>query len=546
MLKRPYGVTPFWFWNDRLTEEQLLHQMAAMDDAGVGGFVLHPRMGLPRDQGWMSEALLGFMRLACAEAKRRGLRVILYDEGMYPSGSSAGQVVAEDPAWQCRAMEARFSPELSAGETSLGSADRPDGRTAYFVDRPIPSVIRGLHYLDETTAEEELPPAADLLNPDAMRAYLRLVHDRYATHLGEFFGDPITGIFTDEPSLLGRAQIQGVAPGTTDMLKHALRLTGTDFQPLLPALFFDDVAGAHRIREEWTRAVRMRMEETYYGPMAEWCARHGLELMGHPERPDDIALEKYFSVPGQDVVWRWVLPGPTATRGPQSTQAKCASSAAAHFGRKRNSNEFCGAYGHELTYDEMLWMANWLLVRGQNWLIPHAYYYSQRGPRREERPPDVGLNAPWAGKLREFNAYCEETSKLLAESEHVVSVGVVCSGDECPWKAAEALFQNQVDFNYWFEGPCPYDVRIWDGVGEKPAGCVDATREGWLAEVLARTDRTVEVSPPCPALRVRRMKTDRGDVALLFNEGAEAIEFELGAGKKKVSLAGFRATVELL
>jgi len=35
------------------------------------------------------------MDVAISEAARRNMYVILYDEGMYPSGSSSGQVVKE-------------------------------------------------------------------------------------------------------------------------------------------------------------------------------------------------------------------------------------------------------------------------------------------------------------------------------------------------------------------------------------------------------------------------------------------------------------------
>ncbi|MEZ4719483.1 MAG: hypothetical protein R2851_25875 [Caldilineaceae bacterium] len=62
--------------------------------------------------------------------------------------------------------------------------------------------------------------------------------------------------------------------------------------------------------------------------------------------------------------------------GPESTQGKCGhASAALHHGRTRNVNECCGAYGHELTWDEMNWLARWCFVRGVNLLIPHAFYY---------------------------------------------------------------------------------------------------------------------------------------------------------------------------
>ncbi len=424
-IKREYGVTPFWFWNDQLCEEEILRQIASMDHVGVGGFVLHPRVGLPRDQGWMSDSLLGYMRIACAEAKRRGMRVILYDEGMYPSGSSSGQVVAENPAYQTRCIRTRPGAGLEPGENLLWQQRAADGSTLSYVDAPLPSVIRGLHYRDEASASEETPPAADLLNPEAMQCFLRLVHDRYYAKLGEWFGDTITGIFTDEPSLLGRAQVHNILPGTSGLLAHVYRLTGVDFTPLLPALFDATHPEHERLKATWWKACRLRLEETYYAPMSDWCHRHGLELMGHPELPTDLALQRFLSVPGQDCVWRWNVPGPTATQGAQSTNPKCASSAAAHLGRPRNSNEFCGAYGHELTFEEMKWLADYLLVRGQNWLMPHAYYYSIRGPRRDERPPDVGFNSKWPDRLAQFNAYCEQLSQRIAQSRQVVHVAVV-------------------------------------------------------------------------------------------------------------------------
>ena len=81
-----------------LKEDELLRQMDDFQAHGVYGFVIHPRIGLPRDTGWMSPKLLRFMKLAVEEARKRKMYVILYDEGMYPSGSASGQVVAHNPA----------------------------------------------------------------------------------------------------------------------------------------------------------------------------------------------------------------------------------------------------------------------------------------------------------------------------------------------------------------------------------------------------------------------------------------------------------------
>ncbi len=54
---KEFSVLPFWFWNDALDGTEILRQIDDFEKHGVHGFVIHPRMGLPRNLGWMSEAL---------------------------------------------------------------------------------------------------------------------------------------------------------------------------------------------------------------------------------------------------------------------------------------------------------------------------------------------------------------------------------------------------------------------------------------------------------------------------------------------------------
>jgi hypothetical protein len=159
---RIFSVMPFWFWNDDLDEIEILRQIRDFADHGVYGFVIHPRVGLPRTLGWMSERLLDFYALAIAEAERLGLYVILYDEGMYPSGSSSGQVVAENPSFQCRCLEQRpldvgAEPLLAPDELMAAVVQRRTGGRIAVIDRKVDSFIRGLHYIGEGPAEDEPP-----------------------------------------------------------------------------------------------------------------------------------------------------------------------------------------------------------------------------------------------------------------------------------------------------------------------------------------------------------------------------------------------------
>lgn len=444
-----FALLPFWFWNDVLEESELLRQIDDFEQHGVHGFVIHPRVGLPRDCAWMSDRLLGFMHVAIDEAARRGMKVILYDEGMYPSGSSSGQVVARHPHLACRGLARHSASEALPNNATVVAETTSSGKRYRIVDRPVDSYVRGLHYLGEGPAEDE-PPAGDILNPATAAAVIELVHEVFAQHFGRHFGRTILGIFTDEPGPLGKCRERGVMAGTTGIVEHVSRLLGYDFRPRLPHLW-EEGADADAAREAWNHAIRLRLNETWYKPLSDWCDRNGVALCGHPDRGDEIGAQRFFHIPGQDLVWRWVEPGkPSSTQGHESTQGKCSSSAMLHLGRRRNSNEFAGAYGAQTTFEEVRSLAWWCLVRGVNLLIPHAFYYSVRGPRRDERPPQIGPHTtPWeTGEFKSFADACKRLCWVNTDSRHLCHVAILTHADQCPWRAAEVLLKRQVDFNY--------------------------------------------------------------------------------------------------
>lgn len=575
-----FSLAPFWFWNDDLDENELLRQLDDFQAHGVDAFVLHPRLGLPEDMGWMSDALLDKMRFGIEQAKMRGMWVILYDEGMYPSGSSAGQVVAENLDFQCRGMVRinldHVTPdtieqgvqinsdgkiELADNQTLVAGVDYQGHRYA-IVDRPIDSVIRGLHYLDESMIDahgespESAPPATDLLNPEAVACFIRLVYDRFYDEFSEYFVSTIPAIFTDEPALLGRPREQNLMPSTRGILEHINAFLGYDFTPYLPALW--DVDEDDKIFRDFEQAIEHHFEKTYYAQLYKWCESHNIALTGHPAEPDATRHLRYFQMPAQDIVWRYIeINQPSALEGRQSTQAKAASSMMLHTLRRRNGNEFCGAYGHDFTFEEMRWLANWLLIRGCNMLIPHAFYYSIRGPRKDERPPDVGPHSDWwDDSFTAFAMGCRRLSWLNTDSQQICNVAILGEHHHLPWRAAKACFQNQIDFNYLdiedLEG-CTitpdgqfkiatqvYQVLIVDydvtpAMQSQLAALTDRIQiQYWTDDVDTSIAQLKQVLPSTPfdnmnatGLRIRHIQKNDFDWYMLFNEEKTPIHCQL-------------------
>jgi hypothetical protein len=586
---REFSVMPFWFWNDTLKDAEIIRQIDDFEKHGVYGFVIHPRIGLPQNVKWLGPEMIHAMHVAIDEAAKRKMYVILYDEGMYPSGSSGGQVVARNPAHAARGLakvdlKPGEEPKLADGTKLVTITERAGGSRVAIIDQPSGGNIRGLHYIGEGSGErirEDSPAAGDILNPEAVTSFMELVYDKYYHEFGKYFGSVIIGIFTDEPSPLGRGGARGVVPGNALIIPQINQILGYDITPHLADLWYTDSPEARKHRMDYHRAVNICLEENYYKRLGDWCSEHGIALMGHPAGSMDIGAERYFQMPGQDLVWRYVEPGDKAIRGQHSTMAKCASSAMVHLGFRRNSNELYGAYGHELTYDEMDWLANWCFVRGHNLLIPHAFYYSIRGPRFDERPPDVGPNAAWWKDYKVHADACRRLSWLNTDSRQVCSIAILGEATWLPDKTAEICYRNQRDFNYleirhlWEDAKTDskgvhiagmeYGIVILDSLSYIPEKAKTPlktlARNGRLiiwdnsslaaefpgavnvknpAGMTAAIDRKIKpdimLNPASGSIRMRHVKKDGDDFYLLFNEEATTVRTRIAPSVKGKSV----------
>ncbi len=569
---REFGMMPFWLWNDDLDEDEIIRQLRAFHAAGCGGVTIHPRVGLSRRVGYLTPAFFRLVRLAVEEAARLGMKVVLYDEASYPSGSAQGQVVAENPAWAARCLIpltrdvtgpargfwrpnpgralrdrpvctvcARVTEEGALDAASLALLPIHDHAVVAY-DLPagawrLVSVwevcsggrIRGA-FAEEEDGHATAPPAGDLLNPEAVAAFLRLTHDRYAQHVGDHFGTTIVAMFTDEPNPLGRGPQRGPDPQpyTPGFLADVSAAWGEEARRWLPALWQDCGPRTAAFRRTYRRAVHARLERVFYGGQSDWCAAHGLALTGHPGGSNEMAVSRRFHWPGQDIVWRSIEPGKaSALEGPDSVAGKSAHSAAVLDGRRFNISEVLGAFGWQLTLDEVKWLLDWHLVRGTNLFIPHAFFYSIRGRRAFESEPDLGLHHAWWPYWGLIAGYVRRLCWLFSDGEEVGEVGILADPDHLPWAAAKALLQAQINFIYVDEahrqaGPVPVRALVCDPPGAAPRSDLPVIATWTPATLPAQVEAAIgrEVRwDGSPDLRVRPYRKDGRDLYLLVNEG---------------------------
>jgi hypothetical protein len=596
-----YSPFPFWFWNDVLDRGEILRQIRDFKDQGVEGFVLHPRIGIPREVPYLSGVYFDLVRIAVAEARVLDMRVILYDEGMYPSGSANGQVVRANPAHASRGLRLAGpvrggvlsgAGSLDAGDEAVAlvaAAEGPEGsfdlNSARVVDRPgaakagevlyelilsfTGGTIRGIHP-GEDDGEPGAPPSADLLNEEAVASFIRLTHDVYYQRLGSYFGNTIIAIFTDEPNIMGRGVGRSYAghkrvfvPWTSGFEADC---TAAGLSPAeLPALFLDAGPATGEIRRKYQQAVSRRLNRTFYLPISRWCEAHGIALTGHPEKSEDMGLLSSFHIPGQDIVWRWVAPeGDLALGGVHSTAAKCASDAARHAGKSRNLNECFGCCGPAdnpwaFTAGDMKWYLDYLFVRGCNFIVPHAFYYSLRTEQQYgDRPPDVGPGNIWWPHYRKISGYIKRMS-LLVTGVNQTELAVLCGDDHLPHRVVRPLYENQIEFNYLsrqyllearteggflriarqaYRAVLVEDRTFPDGEVEAAlasfvsgGGLVlsaeELSGENLVALLLEKLSPPVRVLPALPSLRMTHLILEERHLVLLVNEGDTPLSFTL-------------------
>ena len=533
-----FSPVPFWFFNDSPDEEKIAEELKDIKAKGVDAIVLHPRIGIPENVPYLSDAYFQAVRFIVKCADALGMKIVLYDEGMYPSGSAHGMVVAQNPDYASKGI--RLSDRPEGGEVI---AAFEDGK--YLVYGFTGGTIRGIHF-GEDDGEAGAPKSADILNPDAVELFIRLTHDRYYEELKEYFGNTVIAFFTDEPCALGRnaAAYREWVPG----LERELTAGGGQLQEL-EALFTGEKNATTAL---YHRLIKKHLRETFYARLFRWCEAHGIALMGHPEASDDVEEELYFQIPGQDLIMRRVSPETGGLLEFDSVQAKLCADIARHLGRRRNANECFGVCSRKpwewhFTGRDMIWYINWLSIRGVNLLVPHAFYYSTAGKRKEERPPDVGPNNIWWPHYRRISDYIKRLSFLMTDSVNGARVAVLVDNNRVPYREVACLYENQIEFNYLPVALLPecevkegrlcireyaYDI-VLDVYGlleenterrEQLSGvCVSTCAQECCLPDL----RSVFTDVPCPYLRAVCLKKWGTQMVLFSNEGEETVRTEV-------------------
>ena len=445
---------PFWSWNDDLEPEELTRQIDLMDKAGWGGFFMHARVGLKTP--YMGKRWMECIRASVDAARQRGMGAWLYDEDKWPSGFAGGLSIADNPEFRARCLICKVDnrPALLAERIATFFAREVDGHLVDFRRDDQPELK---NKEDRVVQFCEMPMSIgqqkfnyfaylDLMNPDAVQAFLNVTHEAYAESFSEEFGKTIPGIFTDEPCFIYRYMKEDPGftflPWTKDFNDYFQAQNGYDLLPHLPALFFPGIEDSPAYRYDFFRTALTRFIESFSRPVYQWCEEHNLPYTGH-YMAEDTLLEQihwtgasmphypYMHIPGIDKLFRNVngFCGMVLT-------VKQLDSVVSQMGKPRALCEDYGAAGQNFAHSGRKWIGNWCYVLGITLHNPHLSLYSMRGSSKRDCPQNLFYQQPWWPENNLVADYFARLSYLLSQGKRVVDILMIH-----PIGSAWAVFQ---------------------------------------------------------------------------------------------------------
>ncbi|MFC3802759.1 glycosyl hydrolase [Cohnella sp. GCM10012308] len=373
-----------------------------LSDLGYGGMVTNVDYSgyLKNEEFW--EILKQNVAYAI---DKLGLRVWIYDEKGYPSGTAGGQVLSEHPELEAQGLavvvkeaaagekvviehpyghgEVRYAAAYRGTELSFDAASAVDLHSAvdgqgnlnwqapasdrwvvfYFVQKPF---YEGTHAVNNWFEQRRY---INLLEKDATEAFIDVTHKQYYERLGAYFGKGIEAFFTDEPALTGtyigtpprQPSVLDAPDPAVPLLKtlnwgnkladEFQKRRGYELLPVLPYLIAGEGKEAKRVRGEYYRTLSELVLESYFEPLEAYCGNTGVACSGHLLLEEEMYHQAIYEGNLMNIYRHMQLPGidlltahPKLAKEWAATTAKLASSAAQEDGKPHVMSEISDAF----------------------------------------------------------------------------------------------------------------------------------------------------------------------------------------------------------
>lgn len=347
----------------------------------------------------------------------------------------------------------------------------------------------------------------DMLSADSVDVLINEVYELHYQHYQAYFGNTLAGFFSDEPEFGNgffathaiereydrRIGQDGLAlPYSPEVLSRMSAELGEDALPYFPELWYHGDSDP-RVRLAYMNAVTTLYKEHFCDRVGNWCRGHGVMYIGHVIEDNNNHARlghgtgHYFralqgqDMGGIDVVLHQVMPGFAHHKNVASCSGRMVDTSFFHYVlgklaasiahqephmQGRAMCEVFGAYGWAEGAPMMKWLMDFLLVRGINHFVPHAFSPTYPDP---DCPPHFGAEGhdPQLDGFSAIMKYTNQVSHLLSGGIHQASVAVLYHAEAEWMNQRDTAMLTQVPAEVLYDAHLDFDIVSIDTLVER-------------------------------------------------------------------------------
>lgn len=427
-----YRPKPFFFITTSdpadLTPEKTEESLQELKNCGFGGFVLFNKAYT--EENYLGDGWFDMVRNFAAAAKKLGLIMWINDGFDFPPGNVAGKVE-------------KIAPELKQKRVRMEN---------------------GTLKIKE---EDWGFPAFE--HPRSGELFVELVYEQYKKEVGQYFGDPIVGFFSDAdnrrifPDVMynKNAPAWDYFPWTDDFAESFEACYGYDIIPHMEGVL--KRKSTKYSRDYWEHAGRLY--HRWFKNNHAWLQKHHLLYTGHTSDSSPFLyhhaprsscfsegrfsdLESQFDFPGTDQEMLAIDTGkhlriesmyqPHAVWGQplalrmkdyfdmtHDTRAKQAFSTAFMYGKKEVMCEMFAASNFGVSPAELKQISTFQIMQGVTFVVPHAYHYRFNGDIKYFAPPEFSNRGMIGYCVNQLNDEIAELTCMMSKGQSLCPVALL-------------------------------------------------------------------------------------------------------------------------
>lgn len=283
-------------------------------DGGVGGVVTNVPWHAVDSHGdyLCNQDDFDFINKVLDDCEQAGLKLWLYDEKGYPSGSADGLTLKDHPEYEARGivcikqqgegtipvslpLDEKLEKFLYAyaidqngtqlqadwSEQTVKFAGVSGSWTLYAFAQRV--VFEGSHAEKCGWYPRHYP---NIMDKAAIGEFIHNTYEKYAQEIPNI-GERIDAVFTDEPSLMsGYINVSedypyANHPWQTELPQVFEQMHGYDLMPHLHRLFEGEEVLDKTVRVHFEQTVAKMVVDGFFKQINEWCAAHNMKFSGH-------------------------------------------------------------------------------------------------------------------------------------------------------------------------------------------------------------------------------------------------------------------------